>query len=333
MAQVFNLDLTLGPIICGAFVCVFFFGVICMQTAHYLTTFPNDSNYVKSMVVFLWAVQLGFTIAICQNAYGLLVTDFGQVFALLYSPWGLNVAQILGGVINHGVQAFFILQIFRATRALYLCIFLWILVALLEALTLFLSAHFIRTRSIAISIHSPLYYRLLLVLFFSDAALDLINASILCFYLRRQRQSAFSTRTITLVDRLVVYTLQTGLSTSLVAVASAVCLKVAPDNYVWILFFSAMPCSFLSALLANINNRGSLRFSQQHTSVTSDGTRSSGRQGVRVKISRSVLLTGGSVKMDSEVLPRTITDDDRGMELDKMDELNITARHLGPQAV
>ena len=46
----FNLSLTLGPIINGAFFCVFFFGLICMQTINYLKAFPNDIMLIKCTV-------------------------------------------------------------------------------------------------------------------------------------------------------------------------------------------------------------------------------------------------------------------------------------------
>lgn len=49
-ASPFDLSLTLGPIINGAFFCVFFFGVICMQTISYLKAFPNDVMLIKCTV-------------------------------------------------------------------------------------------------------------------------------------------------------------------------------------------------------------------------------------------------------------------------------------------
>jgi hypothetical protein len=41
-------------------------------------------------------LQLAYTACICQGAYTLSVTDFGQIFALLYTPWGLNLGVVVG---------------------------------------------------------------------------------------------------------------------------------------------------------------------------------------------------------------------------------------------
>ncbi|KAJ7062060.1 hypothetical protein C8F01DRAFT_1136307 [Mycena amicta] len=286
----------LGPVISSAFLVVFLFGIVCMQAVHYLKTFPNDALFVKCTVVALWILLLGYVVCVCQGAYIMAVVDFGHVFALIYSPWGEPVALILGGTIDHCVQAFFVIQIFRATRAPYLCIFLGIMVALLQVLSGVLNADLLRTHSIAISSNDPRFHRLMLILFFADAAMDLVNAAALCFYLRVQRQSAFSRSTVMLVNQLVVYTLQTGFTTSLVSLATAISFKVNTENYVWVIFFQAMPCSFMSALLANINNRGSLRnlkqTSQSYLSSGATNSRSNHGDGApvnfQVQISRSI---------------------------------------------
>ncbi|KAJ7067909.1 hypothetical protein C8F01DRAFT_1364346 [Mycena amicta] len=202
----FSLSLNLGPLLCGAFICIFFFGIICMQTVNYLKTFPNDMLAMKCTVIFLWTVQLGYTICICHGTYTMTVTDFGEVFALLFTPWGLNAAVVLGSIIDHGVQCFFVVRIFRVTGALYLSLFLWIMVALLLTLSLVVAVEAIRTDSIPIM--ESKYHWPLLLLFYGDAAMDLVNAAVLCFYLAVQRRSAMSTRTAAIVDQLVVYTLR-----------------------------------------------------------------------------------------------------------------------------
>nr|GAT51821.1 predicted protein [Mycena chlorophos] len=192
-----NLNDSLGPIVCGAFVCTMFFGAITLQLGHYLRNYyREDRVYVRATVLFLYVVHIAFTICICHTAYIMAVTDFGQL-----------------GITNHAVQGFLVFQIYRATRQLYLCIVLWTLDVLIESLALYLCVEFFRTRSIPIIVSNPTFEHWFLVLFVGDAALDWVNASVLCYYLWRQRKRAFSTSTSTLVDQLLVYTLQTGLST------------------------------------------------------------------------------------------------------------------------
>ncbi|KAF7304319.1 hypothetical protein HMN09_00833700 [Mycena chlorophos] len=305
-----DLNTTIGPLVIGAFICCTFLGVITLQLAHYVKNYyEEDRLYVRSAVIVLYIVQLGFTICICQSAYVLGVTDFGETLELLYSPWGLNVAQVLGRV-SLSCRALLTYQIYRATGALYLCISLWTITALVEALALVLCVDFFRTRSIAISISNPPYNRLLLLLFLSDAAMDLVNASVLCYHLWRKRRLAFSGNTTTMVDRLLVYTLQTGLATSMVSLAAGLAV------HIWVMFFIGMPCSFTSAFIANINNRGSLRLSHTGKKGTSRSMTRSGDSGtwterrgkgstgrpsqrMQIQISRSVLQSTGQPESPS----------------------------------
>ncbi|KAJ6510209.1 hypothetical protein C8R47DRAFT_787572 [Mycena vitilis] len=279
----FPLNLTLGPLILGAFFTVFFFGLTCMQTINYLKQFPNDVFVIKCTVVFLWTLQLVYTICICEGAYTMSVTDFGQILTLLYTPWGLNVGVVVGSLIDHGVQAFFVTRIYRVTGALTLSVFLWLVVAFLQGVSLKLAAEAIRSDSIPIV--GVKWKWLLTLLFFGDACLDIVNACVLCFYLKVQSRTAFSPSTAAILDRLVVYTLQTGLGTSMVALAAAISFKVAPEDYIWTMFFMAMPGSFLSALLANINNRKSL--SQPSSAATSSATNHGLSQ---VQFSRNIVV-------------------------------------------
>ncbi|KAJ7062057.1 hypothetical protein C8F01DRAFT_1136296 [Mycena amicta] len=338
-----NVNLILGPILCGAFLTIFLFGIACLQTVNYLKTFPNDLLYVKCTVLFLWTIELAYTVCVCQGVYTMAVTDFGQFFALLYTPWGLNVGVILGAIIDHCVQAFFVFRIFRATRALYLCTFLWTMVAVLQALSLYLAVESLRTDSIAVSTSDPKYHPFLLSLFFGDATMDLVNAAVLCFHLRKQRQFAFSRSTTAIVDRLVVYTLQTGLATSVVAFAAAISIVVAPHEYLWTTFFLAMPCTFMNALLANINNRNNLTSAKRKHSIHSSSgeTHSSGSRGPQVHISRSIVFaprdttnTTGTITTPSGKAQVDIIQQEEElgeMELNKMRE--NAGYDIGPQTV
>lgn len=89
-------------------------------------------------------------------------------------------------------QAFFVARIYRATGALYISIFLWIVVAFLQGVSLKLAAEAIRTDSIPIVGQTQTW--LITLLFFGDATLDIINACVLCFYLKVKSRSAFSQR-------------------------------------------------------------------------------------------------------------------------------------------
>ncbi|KAJ6492560.1 hypothetical protein C8R47DRAFT_432500 [Mycena vitilis] len=246
-----SLNLTLGCILIGAFFTVFLFGLTWMQTISYIAHFPNDRFLVKFTVSFLWLLHLVYTACICQGAYTMCVTDPGQ--ALL--PWGWNLAIFIGPLISHGVQAFFVARIYRVTGALPLLIFLGLVIACLEGFSLTVSAKAFRSNFI--SVVAVKWEWILTLLLFGDAGLDIVNACVLCSYLRAQSRTSFSQSTFALLGRLRGLCLQTGFAMSMLALATAISFRVAP-GYIWTIFFVAIPGAFTSTLLANINSRKGL---------------------------------------------------------------------------
>ncbi|KAJ7814050.1 hypothetical protein B0H14DRAFT_3878882 [Mycena olivaceomarginata] len=278
-------DLTLGPFINAAFFTVFFFGIITMQTDEYIRNhFIKDPVYIKSFVLFLWFIHVVFTVCICQGAYTMSVTDFGETTRLLFTPWGLNAAVILGSIINRSVQAFFVTRVYRVTGALYVSIGLWTMVAFLQGVSVKLAQETIHLDSVALVAQKSSW--LLSALFFGDASLDIVIASVFIYYLTQQKRTAFKS-TAALLSRLVRYTIQTGLATSFVAMGGALSFKFLPNYYIWMAFMMSMPGSFTIALLANINSRQSLI---QPVGPVSTGTNPL-ESGVVITYSRNVVIS------------------------------------------
>jgi hypothetical protein len=59
---------------------------------------------------------VGFTLCICQGAYTVSVTDFGETFRLLFTPWGLNAALVIGVVIDHSIQVSYLSSSYLHSR-------------------------------------------------------------------------------------------------------------------------------------------------------------------------------------------------------------------------
>ncbi|KAJ7493323.1 hypothetical protein B0H11DRAFT_1911236 [Mycena galericulata] len=262
----FPLNLTLGPIINGSFFTVFFFGLICMQSINYFKQFPNDIYLVKC--AGRRVLQLVFTACVCQGAYTMAITDFGEILSLLYSPWGLNLGIVVGSIIEHTGQG----------------------------MSLTLAALAIKLDSFPVLEERLRWVPTLL--FFGDAVLDVVNSCVLCFYLKIQSRTAFSQSTLALIDRLVVYTLpritiagETGLSTS--SWQHHMINAIQRSSDFWTAFYMAMPGSFHSALLANINNRKNLTPRTFGTSHHGPGS------GTTVEFSRSVVLTRDDIDLAS----------------------------------
>ncbi|KAJ7833185.1 hypothetical protein B0H13DRAFT_2370564 [Mycena leptocephala] len=90
-----------------------------------------------------------------------------------------------------------------------------------------------------------------------STAADVIITSTLCFMLHRTRPA--SLRTETMVNRLILFTINTGLLTSLCAIASLISLIVSPTTLIYASFYFCIGRLYSNALLASLNARDIIR--------------------------------------------------------------------------
>ncbi|KZP34747.1 hypothetical protein FIBSPDRAFT_915860 [Athelia psychrophila] len=88
-------------------------------------------------------------------------------------------------------------------------------------------------------------------------ASDLFLSITLCFLLHRSRSGV--KRTDTMINVLILFTMNTGLLTSLCAVASLVSILAAPTTFIYIAFFFNIGRMYSNTLLVVLNARDSIR--------------------------------------------------------------------------
>ncbi|KAE9410230.1 hypothetical protein BT96DRAFT_367245 [Gymnopus androsaceus JB14] len=62
-----------------------------------------------------------------------------------------------------------------------------------------------------------------------------------------------------MVDKLILWAIETGALTSIIGIAILVCLLTMRDNFVWLALLLILPKIFSNTLLANLNSRADLR--------------------------------------------------------------------------
>ncbi|KAJ7464026.1 hypothetical protein FB451DRAFT_1492161, partial [Mycena latifolia] len=230
-----------------------FQGLLSLQAYSYYENFPEDSWQLKTLVSLPWSrskalvlcLDLTHLILICQSCYHYLVDNWGNEAALLESTIELDMHLLLVSAATIVCQAFFLRRVWNLSKKN------WLLVGCLAAMcmtTLVLDvAMAIRTslnRSVATFSD---WGDEILALFAIGAAVDVIIAMLLCWYLPRGGRTSFSSTNF-VVSRIIQYTVATGLATSLLAVGC---------------FVAAMHFSlgrmYTNALLATLNSRRNLR--------------------------------------------------------------------------
>ncbi|KAF9564952.1 hypothetical protein CPC08DRAFT_705016 [Agrocybe pediades] len=251
----FNADLTLGAVEIGVLVSTFLFGVVTVQCYVYAFRFPKDPLFLKFLVPFVWLLELAHTICICQALYVVTIRQYGRPQLLDIPPQSLNVAILFSGFIGPIEQGWFSHRIYKFSGQMYLPLFC----ASLAVTRWFMSTALaiVAFHRLTVEQYIQKWCWLLSSILVIGAISDAILALALCYYLSQWRHTAFK-RTTRLLDRLMLWSIETGLLTCIGAVALLACFIAMPDTFVWIGIFSILARLFSNTFLASLNARPTL---------------------------------------------------------------------------
>ncbi|KAF8956404.1 hypothetical protein BDZ97DRAFT_1671644 [Flammula alnicola] len=241
---------TLGALQIGSIFSVFLFGVVTLQAYVYYSTFREDLWIYKALVssTLTSLLEVGHTAAVCYEVYHDTITLYGQPQLLGAFPV-LGAVTAVGGAITFLVQGFFAMRLFRVLPKPYGFIGILCLVLSLSrcVASIYLSIQAVAAKSIA-QYHLQMSW-LISTLLAVGAAIDIIIAVSMLYYLSKKRGRGLE-RIATVIDRLIAYTIRTGLLTSVSAVVLLICFQTMPNNLVWLALYTFLAKLYSNSLLS-----------------------------------------------------------------------------------
>ncbi|KAL0955568.1 hypothetical protein HGRIS_001808 [Hohenbuehelia grisea] len=195
-------------------------GILTVQTYYYLRNSTGDPWVLKALVCFLWLTEFTCIVCMYHGFYIISILTPGPPKEVL-SPT-LTIAPLFLSSLNAPLtQAYFTYRLYRFSQKKWLAILLWMSSAILVVVVLLASTSMVLSsdREVWRQNWNGAYVSSMVLV----AALDVIIAGCLCYYLyksgRDQGTPTFR-RTVKLVDGVILWTIQTGLLTSIVAVTA-----------------------------------------------------------------------------------------------------------------
>ncbi|KAF9043382.1 hypothetical protein BJ165DRAFT_1595354 [Panaeolus papilionaceus] len=253
-----DLDDTIGIFEVGSAVAIFLFGIVTLQTYCYFTTFWNDRWNQKVLVGALWLLELGHTIGVFIEVYKASITLYTQFENLVTFP-ALAAVFALGGTITLCVQTFLALRVCRVIPKPYayigiICIFISSL-RFVGSIALTVGA----ATTTSIDVFRAQWKWLIISLLSTGVAVDVTIAVAMLWYLCSQRMRAMA-RTAHIIDKMIGYTLRSGLLTSLSAIALLVTFLSKPTTLAWIAMYTFLAKLYSNGMLSVLNSREELRY-------------------------------------------------------------------------
>ncbi|RDX57396.1 hypothetical protein OH76DRAFT_36086 [Lentinus brumalis] len=286
------LDETIGMIMIGMAVTASLFGVTSGQAMWYFRHYPQDRTFLRVMVRVIWcldALSLGFYFAsMWQYLVGKELFSFGGKPL----PWTSNSQIMINACSITIIQSFYTFRIWTLSKHKILAGILGTFVLADLALGSLLYAKSIQTTDISQFSELTAFD---IAMSSVTAATDLLLCGTLVTLLVRSRTG--STGSDRLINKLLLYTINTGLFTTICALLSLITVLALPNTSVYVMFYYIGSRMYSISLLSTLNAREGLRTAAEkygHNSLPHISSRSGSLSRRSQDTSRVKATTSGS---------------------------------------
>ncbi|CAE6467625.1 unnamed protein product [Rhizoctonia solani] len=257
-----NLNLTFGAAYIGVILTAFVYGIATLQTYTYWLERRRDSTLQRLYVMLLWSLDTAKLICICHMEYYYGIKNHGNPSALVRNTWSFNMQLGITPIITFLVQAYFAQRAWKFARQVRSSLIsprvtqiTGILIGILSMAQLaFGMSYFSSTWKFRSFVDGKSSRWMAIAWLGSAAVCDTLIVYMLSRALLAQR-TGFE-RTDAIINKILLYTVNTGSFTSIVAIIALILCWSMP-NFVYLGPTFMLGTLYIITLLANLNARKS----------------------------------------------------------------------------
>ncbi|KAI5899312.1 uncharacterized protein SCHCODRAFT_02604797 [Schizophyllum commune H4-8] len=246
------LDLTLGMLFSSLVLSSVLYGCSLLQGWHYYRVYARKDSWVyKGLVIFILVfdtVQQGM---FASSVYWYCVTNHGNSLALGQLEGTLAYQVLFVGLLAFVVQLFYCHRVYRLSHGNYYVTALLIASAISAFTCTFVFS--VRCAQMSTFAELPAIKNINIAINITSAATDVLISISMIFCLQ-QSKTGFK-RSNDVLNRLIVFTFNTGLPTSFTALWCCIAINVWPDTFIYMLTFFLEGRLFTNCLMVTLNSR------------------------------------------------------------------------------
>ncbi|KAI0660103.1 hypothetical protein C8Q70DRAFT_1053340 [Cubamyces menziesii] len=249
-----QLDTTLGATFLGFACTCILYGITSLQTWMYFNYNFKDDRTLRGSVFFLWILDTLHMLFLTLTMYRYVVTDFGNIPAIVKPTWSLVAMIVVVLISNLVVRAIFGMRILRLSGGRWIipaCVVNILSVFVLGDGTYFAVEGLRVDNMVQVHHYSWSFY----AGFGAEVAADAIITISQCLLLVQMRTGL--ERTDSIISLMMKYSINTGLLTSICAILVLVTYSAQPTNFIYFAFYFVYSKLYVNSLLATLNARRS----------------------------------------------------------------------------
>ncbi|KAK0185423.1 hypothetical protein F5146DRAFT_1070102 [Armillaria mellea] len=288
------LDNTMGALLIGTIVAASIWGSSILHTYEYYSDYPKDHIGMKCVVAIVCLLDTMHQIFITHALYIYLIKGFANPLLLTKLLWTFLIQLVITGCQGLVCQGFFTWRVYVVSqRNRFLAGFIAILVVGNFVVTLY---YYARCQSLTSTTQLKELKNIAKLLVFGYSADILITISLIYMLLRSKTRNA---QTNHIINRLVLYSLNTGFLNSIFAILCFVTATVWSENLIFVGLYAVLCRMYSVSVLATLNSRKRFRSLSSVHRLTSESFSS----GTRLQVARP-----GDMAIQVDYQPH-ITDD------------------------
>ncbi|KAJ8700628.1 hypothetical protein PTI98_003637 [Pleurotus ostreatus] len=249
------IDNTMGAALIGCILAAALYGVSTVQTFFYFTHYSRDPWYTQQIVLAVWVFDTLHQALITHTVYHYVISNYFNPTALGNMIWSILLEVLVNGFIGLIVQSYLMHRIWRLSGKKiwpliligpfivgeFMCSLVFTILSL--QMTTFAELTSLKGLSMSVNVLA--------------AAGDLLISICLVLMLHKRRTGFKKSNTI--ISRLIIFTINTGLLTTMCAIASLISILVWDTTLIYVSFFFCIGRFYANTLLATLNARSIIR--------------------------------------------------------------------------
>ncbi|KAH9850487.1 hypothetical protein C2E23DRAFT_313309 [Lenzites betulinus] len=247
-----SLDSTIGAFLIGTFLGLILYGITVHQVHRYFRVYAQDRKLLKGLVICIFTIETFHMITCMHACYTYLVTNYFNPASLLKGTWSIQLQAITCAVEILVAQSFYSRRAFLLRRKNAPVVALAVFCSFIAFG--FAAAATVESIVVKTFVDFEKYTWLVSVAFGAAVASDILTTGMLIIVLKKSRTGI--KQTDHLIDRLILYAVNTGLLTGTLNSLALVLIRVLP-NLVSFGIAVVVTQVYANSVLAVLNTRQS----------------------------------------------------------------------------
>ncbi|PAV15923.1 hypothetical protein PNOK_0878100 [Pyrrhoderma noxium] len=246
-----KVDNSLGALYLGVTLAMSLWGIATIQTYYYYDRYVKDALWLKLFVFLVWALDTVHQALILHAGYVYLITNYANPTFIANIVITLEVMVVISGLVCLIVQSFLLFRVWMLSgKKIWLVSFLASFVILEFVLTTFFFYKGVRMESFIDLLSLDWLLKLTNSI---NAVTDILITATLIALLHRSR-TGFR-RSDNMINRLILFTVNTGALTSILAIIIVIMIQLYPTTLIYVAFYCCISRFYTNTLLATLNAR------------------------------------------------------------------------------